>query len=105
MTTSAPTENGRTVTPMAELKPMPCPICGMEFKRKVTVRGEVVFDHPRNEGCDYRGKRLRTYDVYFRPVYAEHDAAYLAECISNLADKGIYISSDWAISCAKALKR
>ena len=48
---------------MAELRPVPCPICGMEFKRKVTVRGEVVFDHPRNDSCAYRGKRLRTYTV------------------------------------------
>lgn len=45
------------------LEPAPCPICGMKFKFKVTVCGEVVFDHPRHESCAYRGKRLRTYTV------------------------------------------
>ena len=30
-------------------------------------------------------------DVYFRPVYEEHNDAYLTECLENLATKGIYI--------------
>lgn len=47
---------------MAELKPCPCPVCGAKLKKKITVRGEVVFDHPRN-GCELEWKRVRGYAV------------------------------------------
>ena len=30
-------------------------------------------------------------DVWLRPVYAEHNDAYLKECLDNLASKGIII--------------
>ena len=29
------------------------------------------------------------FDVYIRPVYAEHNDAYLKECVDNLKSKGI----------------
>lgn len=45
---------------MAELKPCPCPVCGVKLKKKITVRSEIVFDHPRN-GCLYEWKRVRSY--------------------------------------------
>lgn len=48
---------------MAELKPCPCPICGAKLKKKITVRGETVFDHPRNDVCLYGWKRVRSYAV------------------------------------------
>ena len=60
MTISARAAKGEK---MAEVKPRPCPICGMKLKRKVTVRGEVVFDHPKNECCLYEWKRVRSYAV------------------------------------------
>lgn len=41
-----------------ELKP--CPKCGAKLKKKITLRKEVVFDHPRN-GCEYESKRVRSY--------------------------------------------
>lgn len=43
---------------MAELKP--CPKCGARLKRKITVRKEVVYDHPRN-GCENEWVRVRFY--------------------------------------------
>ena len=43
-----------------EKKLKPCPVCGVQLKRKRTVRGETVFDHPRN-GCKYEWKRVRNY--------------------------------------------
>ena len=33
-------------------------------------------------------------DFVFRPIYSEHNKEYLAECVSNLAGKGIYIEVD-----------
>ena len=47
---------------MAELKPLPCPICGAKLKKKITFRKEVVFDHPEN-GCELEWKRVRSYAV------------------------------------------
>ena len=43
---------------MVELKP--CPFCGARLKKKITFRGETVFDHPRN-GCKNEGYRCRGY--------------------------------------------
>lgn len=43
---------------MTELKP--CPFCKAKLKRKKTVRGEIVFDHPRN-GCKNEPMRIRNY--------------------------------------------
>ncbi len=47
---------------MAELTPLPCPICGAKLKTKITFRKETVFDHPAN-GCKDEGKRVRSYAV------------------------------------------
>ena len=41
---------------MAELKP--CPVCRARLKQKRTVRGETVFDHPKN-GCANRDNRIK----------------------------------------------
>jgi len=41
-----------------ELKP--CSVCGARLRRKRTVHGETVFDHPRN-GCENEYKRVRGY--------------------------------------------
>ncbi|AMC00012.1 hypothetical protein AWM75_08515 [Aerococcus urinaehominis] len=43
---------------------------------------------------NYRGKKVPPYQdleavAMTDPVYPEHDAAYLAECLANLASKGI----------------
>ena len=43
---------------MAELKP--CPKCGVKLKKKITVRKEVVYDHPHN-GCENEIYRVRNY--------------------------------------------
>ena len=43
---------------MAELKP--CPVCKARLKQKRTVRGETVFDHPKN-GCVDQWTRVRYY--------------------------------------------
>ena len=43
---------------MAELKP--CPVCRARLKQKRTVRGETVFDHPKN-GCENAWTRVRYY--------------------------------------------
>ena len=43
---------------MAKL--LPCPKCGARLKQKRTVRGETVFDHPRN-GCENAWTRVRYY--------------------------------------------
>lgn len=45
---------------MAELKP--CPFCGARLKKKKTVRGEIVHDHPLN-GCKEEATRVREYAV------------------------------------------
>lgn len=46
---------------MAELKPLPCPICGAKLKKKITMRWkETVFDHPMN-GCQNESTRVRGY--------------------------------------------
>lgn len=45
---------------MAELKPCPCPICGTKLRKKITVRKEIVYDHPRN-GCENEFLRVRNY--------------------------------------------
>ena len=47
---------------MVELTPLPCPFCGANLKKKITFRGETVFDHPVN-GCMYEWKRVRSYAV------------------------------------------
>ena len=41
-----------------ELKP--CPVCHARLKQKRTVRGETVFDHPRN-GCVNQWHRVRNF--------------------------------------------
>ena len=38
----------------------PCSLCGAKLKKKITFRGETVFDHPRN-GCKNEGYRCRSY--------------------------------------------
>lgn len=40
----------------------PCPLCGVKLRKKITVRKEVVYDHPRN-GCKHEWLRVRSYAV------------------------------------------
>jgi sarcosine oxidase delta subunit len=47
---------------MDELKLRPCPCCGARLKKKRTVRGEIVYDHPLN-GCKEEATRVREYAV------------------------------------------
>ncbi|CAM2866242.1 pyrimidine dimer DNA glycosylase [Streptococcus agalactiae LMG 14747] len=54
--------------------------------------------HPDKSWRDpaYRGKRLAAYDSVevlpkTTPIYPEHDDAYLKECLTNLAGKGIVL--------------
>lgn len=81
------------------------------------VLGEIIrrgYSFAIEWGCsDYRGKRLGDehsaftswnhksieYLKRFEPIYPEHDENYLAECIANLAAKGVTVDRD------KALKR
>lgn len=44
------------------LKILPCSVCGANLKPKRTVRGELVFDHPRN-GCKWEWMRVRKHTV------------------------------------------
>ena len=51
----------REVTAMNDnLKP--CPKCGAKLRKKITVRKEIVYDHPRN-GCEEESLRVRSYAV------------------------------------------
>lgn len=45
---------------------------------------------------NYRGKNTPAYEdleeiATTKPIYKEHDSAYLRECLDNLRDKGIVI--------------
>lgn len=47
----------------------------------------------------YRGKTCSNYDSIARlklekPIYVEHDSLYLQECLNNLNEKGIDLSSN-----------
>ena len=57
-------------------------------KRGYKVSGEWLLE-------GYRGKRLRAYfETLYEsefPTYPEHNAEYFAECIENLAGKGIFV--------------
>lgn len=46
----------------AVVQPLPCSKCGARLRKKIAVRGEVVFDHPLN-GCEFEQKRVRSYMV------------------------------------------
>lgn len=47
---------------MSNVVVAPCPHCGAVLKKKITVRGETVYDHPTN-GCQLEWKRVRSYAV------------------------------------------
>ena len=43
-------------------KILPCSVCGAKLKPKRTVRGETVYDHPRN-GCKWEWMRVRKHTI------------------------------------------
>lgn len=63
----------------------------MEEMRRRGYRPDPAWDE-----ASHRGKNLAPYRdlpavAVTNPIYPEHDAAYLRECLDNLAGKGIHL--------------
>lgn len=63
----------------------------MDEMRRRGYQPDEAWENPL-----YRGKKARPYRnkeacAATSPLYPEHNAAYLAECLENLEQKGIYL--------------
>ena len=63
----------------------------MEEMRRRGYRPDPVWDEPSHRGKNLAPYRDLSAVAVADPIYPEHDAAYLRECLDNLAAKGIRI--------------
>ena len=64
----------------------------LEMQRR-GYKNDLLWENPT-----YRGKQCPPYEEILpekasSPIYPEHDEGYMTECLKNLAEKGIYLTS------------
>lgn len=76
----------------------PCKLYNYHMSVMKEMQRRGYRNDPLWENPSYRGKQCLPYSKQHscdenesNPIYPEHDAHYLKECLSNLATKGIYL--------------